>query len=150
VVDGPLIVVGSVGDSRAYWLGDTGAAVALTRDDSWAAEQIASGRMLRTEAEGDSRSHAITRWLGVDAPPGPPRVSTFTVPGPGRFVVCSDGLWNYYSEPAALAARVAAADADASPLVLARHLVRAALQSGGADNITVVVATAGAARNAGT
>jgi serine/threonine protein phosphatase PrpC len=142
------VTFGQIGDCRAYWLGDE--AVVLTTDDSWAAEQIASGQMLRTEAEGDSRAHAITRWLGVDAPPGPPRVTTFAVPGPGRFVVCSDGLWNYSSEPAALAAEVAAADANASALVLARHLMRTALEAGGADNITVVVATAGAARNAGT
>jgi serine/threonine protein phosphatase PrpC len=146
MVDG-TVTLGQIGDCRAYWLGDETAV--LTTDDSWAAEQIASGRMLRTEAEGDSRAHAITRWLGVDAPPGPPRVTTFAVPGPGHFVVCSDGLWNYYSEPAAIAAEIAAAGAEAPPLELARHLVRGALQSGGADNITVVVATAGAARNAG-
>ncbi len=142
------VTLGQIGDCRAYWLGDE--VTVLTTDDSWAAEQIASGRMLRTEAEGDSRAHAITRWLGVDAPPGPPRVTTFAVPGPGRFVVCSDGLWNYYSAPAALAAEVAAAGANASPLGLARHLIRAALQSGGGDNVTVAVATAGVARNAGT
>ena len=147
VMVGGTVTLGQIGDCRAYWLGDEPAV--LTTDDSWAAEQISAGRMLRTEAEGDSRAHAITRWLGVDAPPGPPRITTFAPPGPGRFVVCSDGLWNYFSEPAALVAEVAAAGAEASPLALARHLIRAALQSGGADNITVVVATAGAARNAG-
>ena len=43
VVEQDLLVVGSVGDSRAYWLPDAGAATALTLDDSFAQEQIAAG-----------------------------------------------------------------------------------------------------------
>ena len=43
VVEQDLLVVGSVGDSRAYWLPDTGTATALTLDDSFAQEQIALG-----------------------------------------------------------------------------------------------------------
>src|SRR5450631_11529 len=43
VVDHDLLVVGSVGDSRAYWLPDVGAATALTLDDSFAQMQIEAG-----------------------------------------------------------------------------------------------------------
>jgi serine/threonine protein phosphatase PrpC len=65
VVERGRIVAGVVGDSRAYWLPDSGEARALTIDDSWAAEQIAAGRP-REEAESGPQAHAITRWLGVD------------------------------------------------------------------------------------
>ena len=37
------VVVGWIGDSRAYWLAD-GDARGLTVDDSWATEQVADGR----------------------------------------------------------------------------------------------------------
>ncbi|WP_455604816.1 PP2C family protein-serine/threonine phosphatase, partial [Cellulosimicrobium funkei] len=43
VVDGPLVVAGWVGDSRAYWIPDDGDAHQLSVDDSWAQEMIALG-----------------------------------------------------------------------------------------------------------
>jgi serine/threonine protein phosphatase PrpC len=140
VVDGPLIVVGSVGDSRAYWLGDTGAAVALTRDDSWAAEQIARG-VPRAVAEQDKQAHSITRWLGIDAPDVTPTIQSWQPDGPGWLLVCSDGLWNYCSEAADLAALVQSfAPPGADPVAVASALVTWANAQGGQDNITAALA----------
>ena len=67
IVEDGTGVVGSVGDSRAYWFGDDGSAVCLTVDDSWAAEQIRAGTP-RAEAEAGPHAHTITRWLGTDCP----------------------------------------------------------------------------------
>jgi serine/threonine protein phosphatase PrpC len=53
--------------------------------------------------------------------------------------VCTDGLWNYAPLPDDLA-RLVAAHGDATPLALARSLVRHALARGGHDNVTVAVA----------
>lgn len=96
-----LAVVGWVGDSRAYWVPDDGPAVQLSVDDSWAAEAMAQG-VPRAEAENLPQSHAITRWLGADAPDPVPRTAVHALDGPGWLLVCSDGLWNYASEASAL------------------------------------------------
>lgn len=145
VVDGPELVVGWVGDSRAYWLPDTGAPRLLTVDDSFAAEQIAQG-VPRATAETGPHAHAITRWLGVDAPDHTPRTVSVDLDGPGWVLVCSDGLWNYCSEAGDLAALLAATSrtSGAEPLPLAGALVDWANAQGGQDNITVALARIGA------
>jgi serine/threonine protein phosphatase PrpC len=148
VVEQDLLVVGSVGDSRAYWLPDVGTAIALTLDDSFAQAQIASG-VPRIEAETGPQAHAITRWLGVDAPDHKPTTATMALAEPGWLLVCSDGLWNYCSTAQDLAALVhqttatstnAASPDAAEPLALAGALVDWANAQGGQDNITAALA----------
>ena len=140
VVEGAELTVGSVGDSRAYWIPDDGEPVRLTTDDSMAEEQIQAG-MDRAEAEAGPLGHTITRWLGPDSPDHRPRLATQDVSAPGWVLLCSDGLWNYASEPADLAAvvRAEAQRADDS-LALAEALVGWANGRGGADNVTVALA----------
>ena len=60
----------------------------------------------REEAESGPNAHAITRWLGADAPTPARGRSSRTLDGPGWLLLCSDGLWNYCSEAADLAALV--------------------------------------------
>ena len=98
---GGEIVVGSVGDSRAYWIDGEGVQQ-LTVDDSWAEEQVADGRLSAAQAMRDPRSHSITHWIGADAPPRPPRLVTLAPDRPGRLLLCSDGLWNYVPTAAGL------------------------------------------------
>jgi len=141
VVDGPVIVVGWVGDSRAYWLPDGGPAERLSTDDSWASEAISRG-MPQAEAEVSPQAHAITRWLGVDSPDFAPRCASTTPSVPGWLLVCSDGLWNYCSPATAmgdLVARTAHA-AGGDPIKTAAALVDWANAEGGMDNITVALA----------
>jgi serine/threonine protein phosphatase PrpC len=136
-VVGDAIDFASLGDCRAYWLGAGGEARMLTSDDSWAGEQVAAGTLTTEQAMADQRAHVITRWLGPDADPTwEPRLTHFEPPGPGRLLACSDGLWNYLSEPAAVAAAVGART---DLLDIARTLTDLANEAGGHDNITVVV-----------
>jgi PPM family protein phosphatase len=136
------ITVGNVGDSRTYWLPlPPNEAQQLTLDDSLARELIAAGVAADSEAvlRGE---HTLTRWLGADADAQPwsaNAVQTVTVRGPGTVLVCSDGLWNYLPEAADLAARCAGVDV----VTAARALVDFANQSGGQDNITVVLVPIG-------
>jgi serine/threonine protein phosphatase PrpC len=141
VLNLPGLVVGWVGDSRAYWLPDDGESRLLTTDDSFAAEQIADG-VPRATAESGPQAHAITRWLGVDAPDHTPRTVSLDLDRPGWVLVCSDGLWNYCSEAQELGALVAATSrsSGADPLPLAEALVDWANAQGGQDNITVALA----------
>ena len=140
VVDGPVVVTGWVGDSRAYWLPDAGEAHQLSVDDSWAQEMMAQG-IPRAQAESSPQAHAITRWLGPDAPDPTARTAATLPDGPGWVLVCSDGLWNYCSAAPDLAELVRATDRDDhDPQVLAAELVRWANAQGGRDNITVALA----------
>jgi PPM family protein phosphatase len=134
VVTGTAITVGWVGDSRAYWLPHHGEPAQLTTDDSLAAELIATGTP-PAEAYSHPHSGALVRWLGVDADDGPPKIRTIDPDGPGRLVVCSDGVSRYRSMPADLAAETP----QLPPLAAAQHLVTMALDAGGVDNITAVV-----------
>ncbi len=151
VVHGPLLVVGWVGDSRAYWLPDTGDARLLTTDDSSAAEEIARG-VPRAVAESGPGAHAITRWLGIDAPDHTPRTVSLDLDVPGWVLVCSDGLWNYCSEPASLAALASSTGRTSGPepLRLAGALVEWANAQGGQDNITVALARVDPTQQSGT
>lgn len=137
----PVITIGWVGDSRAYWLAAPGGAEPselLTTDHSWATVMIESGRLDRESALADRRAHAITRWLGQGGE-AEPEVVSWRPEGPGVLLLCSDGLWNYLPGAAALAAALPPPELGASPVLIARHLTQLALDAGGRDNITVVV-----------
>ncbi|MEU8588074.1 protein phosphatase 2C domain-containing protein [Streptomyces sp. NPDC048664] len=140
IVAAGLLVVGWVGDSRAYWVpADRSAPPArLTEDDSWAAQMVAAGLMGQAEAYADERAHAITGWLGADAYELEPHTASFKPDRPGVVVVCTDGLWNY-AEAAEEMAEVVPPEAANRPLHAAQVLVGHALDGGGHDNVTVAV-----------
>ena len=111
----------------------------LTEDDSWATHAISLG-VDPQSAWNDPKAHAITAWLGADAGVIRPRTGTFFAETPGHLVLCSDGLWNYLTEPAAFADQVRAALRDSPGLLAAgRALVDFANAAGGSDNITVAL-----------
>ncbi|GAA3824361.1 protein phosphatase 2C domain-containing protein [Streptomyces coacervatus] len=140
VVTPGLLVVGWVGDSRAYWVpvDRSSPPARLTEDDSWAAQMVSAGLMSEAEAYADERAHAITGWLGADAYELEPHTASFKPDRPGVVVVCTDGLWNY-AEAAEEMAEVVPLDAAVRPLHSARVLVGHALDGGGHDNVTVAV-----------
>lgn len=141
VLEGATVHVANIGDSRAYWLPDVGEGQQLSLDDSMAQMQMASG-VPREQAESSPQAHAITKWLGRDSPDITPRVATTELAAPGWLLVCSDGLWNYASTPAALQEQIRAANGagatDAAAIALA--LVAFANGCGGQDNITATLA----------
>ena len=141
VVDGPLVVTGWVGDSRAYWIPDEGDAHQLSVDDSWAQEMMAQG-IPRVQAESSPQAHAITRWLGPDAPDPVARTAATFPDRDGWVLVCSDGLWNYCSPAADLAALLHATQERVGhdPQTVAGALVDWANAQGGRDNITATLA----------
>ncbi|SDS87074.1 Serine/threonine protein phosphatase PrpC [Friedmanniella luteola] len=143
VLEGELVVFGTVGDSRVYWLPDAGAGdpLQLSVDDSMAQVRIEMG-VDRVEAENGPQAHAITKWLGRDSTDVVPRTGSLTLQAPGWLMVCSDGLWNYCSDAGELQALVAATQATTGPdpLPLAAALVDWANAQGGRDNISVALA----------
>jgi serine/threonine protein phosphatase PrpC len=139
VIGRDAVTVCWLGDSRAYWLSAGSGAMRLTADDSLAEELVARGVMGEAEALATPQAHVITRWLGADMSEPEPHVTRFEPPGPGVVLVCSDGLWNYRPEAAGLA-ELALPAALTDPLGAAAELVKFAIDAGGADNITVVLA----------
>ena len=141
VLEGTRISHANIGDSRCYWLPDEGEPVQLTVDDSVAQTQIASG-VAKEVAETGEFAHAITKWLGRDSEDFVPVVGGLDVTGPGWLLACSDGLWNYASEPSAIRDQIQAATAT-DPEGIALELVAFANAAGGHDNITAALARVG-------
>lgn len=135
VVTSAAVTVGWVGDSRAYWVPNPGTPdgpSCLTVDDTLAGQLGAVGVAMATDAPN---AGALIRWLGADATDTEPHTVTLVPPGPGRVIVCSDGLYRYVPRPDQLAD----ATPTGTPIEVASALVRLALQAGGQDNVTVVV-----------
>ena len=121
-----------VGDSRAY-LSRKGKLTALTRDHSVVEELRAEGLLSEAEIQSDPRAHHITRALGQDnAAPASNRVP---LRRGDRIVLCSDGLHDDVSD--SVIANLVRRNVD--PNAAAQALVEAALESGGRDNISVIV-----------
>jgi len=140
------LFVGSVGDSRSYWVPDEGVPLALSTDDSMAQAKIELG-VDREIAESSSGAHAITKWLGPGAGSVQPSLTMFEIDEPGWLLTCSDGLWNYASHPQAMAEAVwqaverASANTNgiAPAWTICCELVDWANEMGGDDNITVTL-----------
>jgi serine/threonine protein phosphatase PrpC len=132
-VTGDEISLGHVGDSRAYRLRD-GELEQLTKDHSLVAELERSGQITPEAAEHHPQRSIITRALG---PEPDVEVDTYTLAAreDDVFLLCSDGLTSMISDEE-IGSILRSADSLESA---ADALVRAANQSGGKDNITVVL-----------
>jgi protein phosphatase len=134
LLDGDLVRIGHVGDSRAYLIRN-GLLEQLTDDHSLVAELMRDGKLSQEEADAHPQRSVITRALGTEPDVD---VDTFTIEAePGDvYLICSDGLTDMVTPRDVQALLVAnAGDLDAA----ARALVDAANAGGGEDNITVVL-----------
>jgi protein phosphatase len=130
---GHQILIGHVGDSRAYLLHD-GMLQRATDDHSLVEEMVREGRLTPEQAESHPQRAIVTRALGVDQQLAVD-LYTLDVAVGDRVVLCSDGLTTMVRERDI--ERMARTEAD--PQRLADTLVAAANTAGGEDNITVVV-----------
>jgi protein phosphatase len=132
-VHGDDVTIAHVGDSRAYRMRD-GELSQLTRDHSLVAELERSGQITAEAAEHHPQRSIITRALG---PEPDVEVDTYTLTGREEdlFLICSDGLTSMISDD-----EVSSILRSSSSLEEAsEELVLAANQSGGKDNITVIL-----------
>lgn len=131
--DDEVLAIANVGDSRCYRYADN-ELDQVTTDHSLVADLVREGSLSPEEAAVHPQRNIVTRVLGVyDTVP----VDVFAVdPRPGdRYVLCSDGLFNEVPE----AGIVSVLRRLAHPGDAADELVRLAVDSGGRDNVTVVV-----------
>jgi protein phosphatase len=128
------VVIGQVGDSRAYRLrGDT--LEQVTTDHSLVAELVRSGVLTPEEAERHPQRSAITRAVGTESAIDADVVAVPAEPG-DLYLLCSDGLTDMLGTDE-IAATILEAQRD--PVAAAEALVAAANAKGGDDNITVVL-----------
>ena len=133
LVTGGTMLVGHVGDSRAYLLHD-GELRQLTADHSLVEELVREGRLTADEAAVHPQRSIITRALGIDAAVEVDVYPVELAPG-DRLLLCSDGLTGMVQADT-IAATLRRED---DPTRAAIQLVDAANLAGGEDNITVVV-----------
>lgn len=128
------VLVGHVGDSRAY-LVDASGIRQLTDDHSMVGELMRAGDLTEEEAARHPQRNVITRAVGADLSVV---VDTHAVDVPeGAWIVlCSDGLTNHLAADE-IAAEVLAGGADAH--LIAGALISIANERGGSDNISVVL-----------
>lgn len=131
--DGALCVA-HVGDSRLYRLRD-GRLELLTGDHSVVQELLNRGLLTPEQARQSASKNLVTRALGVEA-----RVQIDIgahATGPGDlYLLCSDGLNDVLTD---MQIEHLLAMHGADPNAAARRLVDAANQSGGPDNISVIL-----------
>mgnify|MGYP002336156699 CR=1 FL=1 len=132
--------VGHVGDSRLYRL-RAGTLTQLTQDHSVIQELVNRGLFTLEEARQTVAKNLVTRALGVEAGIAPDISAQTTQPG-DVYLLCSDGL-NEVLTDAEIAAALAQPATELT--VTAQRLVDLANERGGPDNISVILAQAGAA-----
>jgi PPM family protein phosphatase len=129
-----LLTVGHVGDSRMYRL--RGESLdQLTRDHSLLQEQIDQGVISKEEARLSHNRNLVTRALGVDLAVEAEVHSHAVEPG-DMYLLCSDGLNDMIDDEEI---RLTLLTLRSNVQLAAQHLVQAANDSGGRDNISVIL-----------
>lgn len=130
---GDQLVIGHVGDTRAYSIRD-GGIECLTLDHSLVQQLIETGAI--NEEEALDSPHRSVLWnamgknenLEVD-------ITSHTVTPGSCLLLCSDGLWGVISEE-----EITNIISEVSgPEMACEKLVRAANEAGGPDNVTVIL-----------
>jgi protein phosphatase len=125
-----------VGDSRAYLLRRDGRLELLTHDQTLAQSLADAGAISQEEVAHHPSRHVLTSALATRGAFTQVELKHTRIEDGETFLVCSDGLTEMV--PADTIAKVLAAKEPAEKAC--RHLVDLALEAGGKDNVTVVVA----------
>jgi protein phosphatase len=133
VLIGEEMVIGQVGDSRAYLLRDD-RLDQLTQDHSWVNEQVRLGAMSREEAEMSPYRNVITRSIG-NLPELEVDTYRATLKTGDTILLCTDGLTGMVED-----SEIERILRDSSgPSSAALSLVDRALDNGGNDNVTCLI-----------
>jgi serine/threonine protein phosphatase PrpC len=136
VVVWPYVYVLQVGDSRCYYFED-GRLRQVTRDQTVAQDLVDRGLLSRERAMASPLTHVLSSAIGAaEAQPMLTRVD-------GRYrgsvlLLCTDGLTKHVAD-AEIEAHLAAMESSEQ---VCRALLDLALERGGRDNVTIVVARA--------
>ena len=133
LVDSKRVVIGHVGDSRAYLLRN-GRLQPLTKDHTIVEELVERGLLSAEDAERHPYKNVLSRNLGARPETRVDVTEVALEPG-DRILLCSDGLYGY---AAGEAIQYILGSGDA-PEHVTRDLIELAMRGGGGDNVTVIV-----------
>ena len=139
LTDGNCVHISNVGDSRIYRF-RSGVLSQISEDHSKVQRMVAMGLISPEQARTDPSRHIISQYLGM---PKEVSISPF-IDSSGRlqegdiFLLCSDGLTDMVGDREI----EAILQKEEEPGDMARELVNAALDSGGRDNVTVMIVKA--------
>lgn len=133
LVVGDRVIVGNVGDSRAYLYRDA-KLKRISKDHSLVQRLVDLGQISADEVYTHPQRNAVLRSLGDRAELQVDTFSERVYPG-DALLLCSDGQWEMTRDPTMEQLIAQAAD----PQTACNALVAAANQAGGEDNITVVL-----------
>lgn len=138
LIDGDRVVISHIGDSRIYLL-RSGELSQISTDHTFVQRLVDAGRITAEEAMVHPRRSVLMRVLGdVEASPEIDSMVLDTRPG-DRWMLCSDGLSGVVSFDEIHEQL----SSDAGAKQVADRLVKASLDGGAPDNVTVVVVDIG-------
>jgi protein phosphatase len=133
-LEGNRLSIAHVGDSRAYLIRG-GVIEQMTDDHTIVSEQVARGMITREDAARSDMRNILSKALGI-APEVDVDMEELTVSEGDQLVLCSDGLSELISDDEILSE----VQSSKRPEIVCDELVDLAIQRGGEDNITVIVA----------
>jgi len=126
-------ILGHVGDSRLFVLRG-GTVHQLSEDHTFVNELVKRGALTRAQAKDHPQGNVLSRALGVQ-----PSVSIdtmiFDIDAADTYLLCSDGLYNYFPESFELTEGMQTPDLEAGLSLM----IDKALERGGHDNTTGIV-----------
>jgi PPM family protein phosphatase len=129
------LVIAHVGDSRAYLL-RAGGLHHLTRDHTYAQLLVDVGQLAPGDVASSRHRHILTNALGGSSDDAQVDTDRVQLEDGDRVLLCSDGLTDLVDDEAIT--RIL--DGAASSSEACERLVQQALDGGGRDNVTVIVA----------
>ena len=132
---GDNLLIAHVGDSRAYLL--RGSSLSrLTRDHTYVQQLVESGQLSTDDAARHQLRHILTGVVGGTAPEVAVDVDFVELADGDRLLLCSDGLTDLVTDAEIARGLIEMQTADEA----CHRLLDLALDRGGTDNITVIVA----------
>jgi PPM family protein phosphatase len=132
-ISGDALSIAHVGDSRAYLLRN-GSLQQLTNDHSLVAEQVRRGIISASEAEQSEMQSVLLRALGTQAEVEVDSEEQALF-ARDLLLLCSDGLTRMVTDPEI----AGTLQAETDPQRAADRLIALANETGGIDNISVIV-----------
>ncbi|MCM3901572.1 MAG: protein phosphatase 2C domain-containing protein [Pyrinomonadaceae bacterium] len=132
---GSNLLIGHIGDSRAYMLRNK-KLHQLTRDDTLAQALIDSGIADPEDTAARAMRHVLTAAIGSTGKPVNPQVQRLQLSHDDQILLCTDGLTGMVSDEVIAATLRRATTASEA----CQTLVDLALSAGGSDNVTTVLA----------